>query len=51
MWRSTAKAGDIFTYKGIDILEVKKGTELIRKAITSADYLFLIYFSGVKLCF
>ena len=52
MWRRrSAKAGDPVRYKGIDILEIKKGTGLIRKAITSADYLFLIYYSGVKLCF
>jgi len=48
---ATAKAGDLITYKGIDILEVEKGTKLIKKAITSADYLFLLYLSGTKICF
>jgi hypothetical protein len=48
---STAKAGDIIAYKGIDILEIEKGTKLIKKAITSADYLWLLWHSGVKVCF
>jgi hypothetical protein len=48
---STAEAGDLITYKGIDILEIEKGTKLIEKSISSSDYLVLIYHSGVKLCF
>ena len=49
--RSTAKAGDPIAYKGTDILEIQKGTGLIKRAYTSADYLRLIYQLGVKLCF
>lgn len=51
MWRSTDKAGDLVRYRGTDILEIKKGTGLIRKAYTSADYLLFFYTAGLKLCF
>lgn len=47
----TAKAGDPILYKGIDILEVQKGTKLINKAYSSSDYLPRFFAAGIKICF
>ncbi|KAI9815232.1 MAG: hypothetical protein M1827_002712 [Pycnora praestabilis] len=48
---STAKAGDLVTYKGIDYLEIQTSTRLIQLGYSSSDWLREIYFAGSKICF
>ncbi|KAI9804895.1 MAG: hypothetical protein M1833_006198 [Piccolia ochrophora] len=48
---SSQKAGSPVIYKGIDILQVKKGTNLVQSVYSSADWFRSTYAAGSKICF